>query len=288
MGDGSRHRHAARVTVRLRPAHARDPHTCRTCGARLQSVPVRTVNAHGSLYGGCNRRHDGGRGSLGADRFRLGVHGCSRGVRDRLHRRRRGLWCDVGCRSRHRRHGLDGDRLGDRLLLRRRRRARRQHAQRVEVALLVGGSAYAEVDERLRRLHDAGRADGADDLPFGNRGAARNLDRAQVDERRGHSQARADRDALAAGRDGSREGDDTVDRRAHGRSRGRAEIDAAVLPCGVRMRPVERERAQDRPVDGPRPRVCSGHGQRECAKTYDSESPEHTSSLLPGLITQRR
>jgi hypothetical protein len=78
-------------------------------------------------------------------------------------RRRRRRRLDRGRSRRGDRLGRNGGRIG---------RGRRQQEKRIEVALRVGGAAYAEVHVRNRQLRHAARADGAHDVAFGHRCAA--------------------------------------------------------------------------------------------------------------------
>ena len=78
-------------------------------------------------------------------------------------------------------------------------------------------------------------------------------------ERGGIAERGLDRDRLPAARDRAGERYDAFGGRQHRGTLGRADIDAAVLPRGVWVSTVERERAQHRPVDGPRPGVRNGH-----------------------------
>jgi hypothetical protein len=211
------------------------------------------------LDGGGRRRCDG-RG------LRLCDSGC---FGDRL--------CDSGC---------FGDRLcdsgcfGDRLCLRRLNLAGRQKRQRIDVALPVGGLAQPEGDIGLADLGDAARTDGRDDVSFVDAIPSGGQERAEMEERDGVSVGRLDRHGPPARRDGAREADDARCGRAHVRPGRRAEIDAAMLTRCVRMRAVERERAQHRTVDGPRPRLRCRDGNRERTERQNSESPEHVSLLV--------
>jgi hypothetical protein len=180
------------------------------------------------------------------------------------------------------RHGLGRLGRGPRRCL---RRPDGQEAQRVDVALVIARDANAEVDEGLGDIHDAARADRADDRSFRDEGTALDADRPEVDECRGVSKLRLNRHGLATVRDGSSERDHAVDRGDDIRSSGRADVDAAVLPGGVRMGAVKGERAQDRPVDRPRPRLRGRDGQCKRAQDEHSGSPEHKASLLPDLRT---
>ena len=57
-----------------------------------------------------------------------------------------------------------------------------------------------------------------------------------------------------------------------------ADVDAPMLATGVRVRRVEEERLEDRPVGGPRPRRCGGRedergeDRRECERTHRHHS----------------
>ena len=132
--------------------------------------------------------------------------------------------------------------------------ARRQERQRVEVALRLGGDAHAEVDVRRRDLRLAGGADRGDGVALGDRGALRDVDRAEVGQRDGEAVGGLDREARARCGHGAGERDDARRGRAHVGARVAADVDAPVLAGGVRVRRVEDERLEDRPVDRPRPR----------------------------------
>jgi hypothetical protein len=150
------------------------------------------------------------------------------------------------CRDRRRLRGRrhDNGRL-DRRRLRsgwRRRRARRQERQGIDVSLLVSRPPHAEVDVRLGEVDGAARTDGADDRSLTDVRPTRDGDRTEVDERRRVAGWRLDRDGLPAGRNRAGKGHDAVGRCKDVRARGRGEVDAAVLAGGVRMGVVERER----------------------------------------------
>jgi hypothetical protein len=125
--------------------------------------------------------------------------------------------------------------------------------------VLVVGAAHAKVHVRGGRHAVLARADRADRLALADDRAAGDVDRAQLKER----------DRVAAGC-GDRQGPAPVRDRAGERDRARsggaydpadvgADVDSAVLAAGIRVGP-ERERAQHRPVDGPRPPAC-GRGR---------------------------
>ena len=75
-----------------------------------------------------------------------------------------------------------------------------EQAERIDVALRVGGQAYAEIDVRLGEIDGSARADRADDIPLADERALPDVDRPEMHERRGVSERRLDRNGLAAGR----------------------------------------------------------------------------------------
>jgi hypothetical protein len=214
--------------------------------------------------GDCRSRRDVGRRSLG-----LGGSG-RRGRRD------------VG---RGRDTGQDGRRG-----LRRRpsdRGSRRQERERIDIALVLASDPQAEVDVRLGEIDHAARPDGADDGALGHVRPARDADRPEVHERRGVPERGLDRDGLPAGRHRAGECHDSLGRREHVGSARSAEVNAAVLPGRVRVRTVEGEGTEHRPVDAPGPGLRGRCGQNERTERDDSDSPDHEASLLPGLRTDR-
>ena len=170
----------------------------------------------------------------------------------RLRRRRR-----RGC-GRSRRGGSRG--RGDGYPL-----ARREEAQRVEVPVLVVRPPDAEV--HVRRVRDRVRAlaDAPDAHALRNGVAAPDRDARELEESHGEAVTRLDRQRAAAVRDRARERDGAANGRVHGVANGRADVDPAMLAARVGVI-AEDERAQDRPVDRPRPRT---RGSRE------RERPEH-------------
>ena len=215
------------------------------------------------------RRHDGRndlRRKCRRDRSRTHLLGTDHRL-GRLLRRRGGR--GLG-RRRSSRYGLGhGHRFGlcylggrvDRLLRGRRSRrgSWRQEREWIDVALWITRRANAEVDERLGTVDITARADRSHDGSLANERAASHADRTEVDERRGVAEGRLDRDRLAAARDRAGERDDSLRRGQHHRARGRADVDAAVLPGGVWMSTVERERPQHRSVDRPGPGARNRH-----------------------------
>jgi hypothetical protein len=135
----------------------------------------------------------------------LGLHGrhrqpwarARRGLRSRgLHFRNRRLTGQL-CRCRglraHRRHFNRTRRHG----------ARRQEAERVDVALLVARDTDSEVDVRLGQVERAGRPNRPHDGALLDRPATGNPDRAQVQQCRRVAEGRLDGHRLAAGRHGA-------------------------------------------------------------------------------------
>jgi hypothetical protein len=232
---------------------------------------------------GSGRRHDEpiGRRGLRISRGRAAVNGRVRhrhrgGRRGRRSRRR------SGHRRRQRRLGFGlprGHGRGD-------GGTRRQERQRIDVALVLRRRAQTEEDVRLGMIRHAARPDGADDGPLGDGGPTRDRNRPEVHQRRRVPERSLDRDRLAAGRHGAGECDDALCRREHVRPGRRAEVDPAVLPARIRMSTIEREGTEDRPVDGPRPRL-RGRREQECAEHHETESPDHEASLLPDWRTER-
>jgi hypothetical protein len=151
-------------------------------------------------------------------------------------------------------------------------RPRRQERQRVDVTLLLACQPNAEVDVRLAHVDDAARSDGPDVDALGDVRAAPDTDRAEVDERGRVPRRRLDRDGLAAGRNCAGERHHALGRRDDVRARRRREIDTAVLSRSVRMRAVERERAQYGAVDRPGPGLRRRCGQDEREKREHSDS----------------
>ena len=175
--------------------------------------------------------------------------------RIRLNRRCLGVGrCLSRLDSRRRSNGLlrqlrYGRGLGRRGRIRRHRRrfeARRQKQQWVDVALRVRGHAQPEVDERFG-------AGSSDHRALRDRRPTLDGDRAEVEQRGGISERRLDRDRPAPAGNRPRERHRPVGRRSHGCPLGDADVDPPVLTARVRMRRIEGEGTQDRPVGRPRP-----------------------------------
>jgi hypothetical protein len=148
-------------------------------------------------------------------------------------------------------HGRRGRRRG------RSHRTDGQQAERVDVTLRLACHAHAEVHVWLRVAFGP---DCSDDASLADEGAALDSDRAEVKEGRRVAERRLDRDRLSARRHRPGERHHAFGGGEHGRSDGRAQVDAPVLAAGVRGRVIEDERPQDGPVHGPGP--GSGHGDR--------------------------
>ena len=178
---------------------------------------------------------------LRASRGRHSAPSRSRGRR-LLRRRRRRRW-DAGGRRRN------GRAAG---------RRRREQAHGVDVAVRIGGHANPEVNVRAVQLGRAARADRADVVQLGHGRALDDADRPQMRERDGVAVRGLDRDRLAVRGHGPGEAHRAGRRRDHGLARrAGAQVDAAVLVRGVRVRLVVDERLQDRPLHGPAPGIRS-------------------------------
>ena len=149
--------------------------------------------------------------AFGARFARAGLAGARRRLLRSRRRRIRGL----RRRRRHSRRLRSRCRCDRSLGPGRRRRARRQQGQRVDVALLVGGQADAEVDERLRRVDDAARSHRAHRRALCDRLAPLDADRPQVQERRRVTRGQPNGDRAPTCRHGAGERDDARCRSAH-------------------------------------------------------------------------
>jgi hypothetical protein len=158
--------------------------------------------------------------------------------RRRSRRRRRRL-----CRHRRRRLGRG---RGSEL-------PRRQQAQRVDVAVLVGGDADAEMDVGLGVLRLGARPDRPDRVALGDHQALVDEQRAQLGVRHREAVRSPDRDhaPVAGHRPGER--DHTRGGSPHRGVDRRPDVDAAVLPARIRVGAVA-EWPDDQAVDGPQPR----------------------------------
>jgi hypothetical protein len=102
-------------------------------------------------------------------------------------------------------------------------------------------------------------ADRPDAGAFGDRGAPRDRDRAEVRQRHGVPVGSGDRDAVSGGRDGAREGDGPGRRSVHRRALVAAHVDPTVLARRIGMCGIEEEGLQHGPRSGPRPGPADGH-----------------------------
>jgi hypothetical protein len=124
-----------------------------------------------------------------------------------------------------------------------------------------GGQANAEVDVRLSPLGVPARADRAYDLAFRDRGACSHADRSEMDERDRVAVGRANRQAQPFVRQLPDEGGDAGCGGPDLGTRGRGDVDSAVLAARIRV-VLGDEWSQHRALDGPRP-GSRRRGQRE-------------------------
>jgi hypothetical protein len=171
---------------------------------------------------------------------------------------------------------------------RRRRDARRQKSQRIDVALVVARHANAEVDERLYQINLTARANGADHRPLVHERTSLDADRTEMQERRGVAERRLDRHRLATCRDRAGEGDDPVRRCEHRAAARRPQVDTSMLAGGVGVRAVEGKRSQHRSVDRPRPRTGNRHRQRGSTDDHQNDDSPHDSSLVASFENESR
>jgi hypothetical protein len=125
-----------------------------------------------------------------------------------------------------------------------------------------------------------------DDRAFVDVRIPRDADRAEVREADREAGRRQDRERLPVRRHRPGEADDARRGRKHRRARPGTDRDAAVLAGGVRMRLIERERLQDRPLDGPCPRACRGHEDKH--EEDRQIPPPHNHHRLCCLVGQQR
>jgi hypothetical protein len=189
---------------------------------------------------------------------------CDRGVRDRRRLRRAVALVGAGRgRNGRGRRGLRiVDWLGGRRFRPLARTACGKEPERVEVAVLVGRDANAEMDIGNRPLRVARRTDRADLRPFCDRRVALHGKVAEVDEGHGVTVGRLDRDARTVARSGAGERDRSAVRREHPFAGLAADVDTPMLARGVRIS-SEAEGAEHGPGHGPRPGGC-GRGETKC------------------------
>jgi hypothetical protein len=120
----------------------------------------------------------------------------------------------------------------------------------------------------------AGRPDATDHGAFGHVSARRDADRAEMEEGDGVTVAGRDRQGAAAA--GNRPGElDDAARRGHDRRASRrAEIDAAMLPGGIRIASVGKC-SKHRPVHGPGPGECGRRAGLEREEDRKQQAHAH-------------
>jgi hypothetical protein len=119
-----------------------------------------------------------------------------------------------------------------------------QEQQRVEVSLLLGSLANPEVHVGDVELGNAAGPDGADRISLLHGLSPPHVVRAEVHQGRGVAVRRLDRDGLAATRDAAGERDGPGGGRHDGSPGIGPDVDPSVLSRRVRVRLIERERAQ--------------------------------------------
>ena len=240
------------------------------------------------------RRRCGGRADRQQDRRRLGL-GRDRRLLDRRRRRclgggrrRRGCRCDYrrgrgrrrsrGCAGGRRQRGRRLGRRGRRGSGSPRRGSHRQERERVEIAVVVGRGADAEVDVRDGLLGRPARADRADRLALTDRRALRDRHRTEMGEGHGERVAGEDRHGVAARRHAAGERHRAGGRRDDRTAGGTADVDAAMLAARVRVRVIEGERREHGTGDRPRPRARGWHGEER------DEHDERDSHGAPSVV----
>jgi len=193
--------------------------------------------------------------------------------RDHARLRRGGRRRSCGRRGRRRRR--DGRRRCGRG--RRRRRRRRQERARVEVPLRIRGDAHAHVHVRNVELRRAARPDRPDRVAFGDACALLHRGGAEMRERDRMPVSGRDRDAQAARRHTAGKRHRPRHGRDDRRARARSDVDAAVLPGGVRMVAIERVARENGASHGPRPRVRRGCPHQEQGDDQGDASHVHSS-----------
>jgi hypothetical protein len=143
----------------------------------------------------------------------------------------------------------------------------RQERQRIDVAVRVGRGADAEMHVGLGPFRVAAGADRADHVALAHLRSDRDPDRAEMDERDRPAVLGTDRQAETLGGQPPGERDDPRCGGAHGRARGSADVDPAMLAAGIRIA-LGGKRPQHGPVDGPRPGRRS-RSERECGEHHD-------------------
>lgn len=269
-GDSFRSHACVRSRAGLR---GRGAHVAAGCGGRR----LRRPHCWDSFLDRCSDRSS----RLVLPFCAMPLGGCGPALHGRLGVRCRSYWSRNLRRDRPgddrlrglglRRWDLDADgrrRSGHRRLGHRRRRwcrrPRRQQAQRVDIAVRVGGDANTEVDVWLRGDGVAALADRAHLSSLGHRVAPRNARRAELQQRDGVAVVGGDRDHVATAGHDAGERDASRGRRHDGAAELCADVDAPVLACGVRVG-ADGEGPQHgsfgRPGPGERAR-CESHARK--------------------------
>jgi hypothetical protein len=218
-------------------AGARGP--SRACGPRTRTSGYQDARRSGVRGRRRGQGRRGRRGDCGLWRGRR-RRGCrrprgSRGGRGRGSRRRRRRWCGSwsGCGGR-----------GGRDL------AGRQGAERIDVAVLVRGDADPEVNVRSRVFRRTTWTGRPHRRAFGYGRAPVDREPAKVRQRDGVPVGSRDRDRQTVRRHAAGERHGALRRRANQLVRVSRDVDASVLPAGVRV-VAEHEWPQDRAAHGP-------------------------------------
>ena len=115
----------------------------------------------------------------------------------------------------------------------------------------------------------------SDRRSLGHRVALRDADRAEVDDRDRVAVCGRDRDSASVGRKRAGERHRAGGRRSHRRALRSGDVDAAMLPGGVRVA-AERERTEHVAVRGPRPRHGrAAQDERRKARRREYEKTMH-------------
>jgi hypothetical protein len=143
--------------------------------------------------------------------------------------------------------------------------------------VLVGSDTDPQVQMRLGRVGLGARPDHPDRVALGDHPALVDEQRAELGVRDRVPVPRPDRHDQAVAWRRPRERHRSRGCRAHRLAHGASEVDAAMLAAGVRV-VAERERAQNGPVDGPRPCLCRRCGEREPDRDERQDSHRESTS----------
>jgi hypothetical protein len=163
---------------------------------------------------------------------------------------------------------------------------RRQERQGIEITLVLRRQPHAQVDVRLIDLAVAARPDRPDRRAFRHRRVPGHADRAEMSERDGVSVERLDRDALSRRRNRAGEGDGSRSRCEHRRTFRAFDVDAPMLPGGIRMGGIELKGAEHRtagrpcPCARPRRKNERGHDRWKKNSTHRHHLCDTTSAGL--------